>query len=323
MERLSSSGRASALRASCPPGRTASAPSNTTKTQRGIGGADVALSCVVDDTPEIWASIVPWLASATKLARVHPAKIHVHHVCELRPAIAKLCRTLGVVTHAIDPFCEKNPYTNKIGQCATEFGDVKSVVLTDVDIAFAAQPPFDEVQGFVAGKPVDFPNPPMEVLLDVFSRCGVTPLGVCANAYDDRGVRIEFETCIGNFNGGMYVIPREHLARIGERWAHWARWLIANVVILAHWAKHVDQVAFCLAVSELRMAACILDDRWNYPSHISMGPISAEPYVFHHHALLDEELRLRPVSAPGAQRALKRVNRAIESFKFQHVINKG
>ncbi len=58
-----------------------------------IDGSDVAWSCVVDDTPEIWSSIVPWLATAIELARIVPSQIHVHHVCALRPEIAEFCRT--------------------------------------------------------------------------------------------------------------------------------------------------------------------------------------------------------------------------------------
>ena len=54
------------------------------------GLSDTAYSCVVDDTPEIWASMVPWIASAIALAQIDPRQLHVHHVCELKPEVAEL-----------------------------------------------------------------------------------------------------------------------------------------------------------------------------------------------------------------------------------------
>ena len=102
-----------------------------------INGSDVAWSCVVDDTPEIWSSIVPWLATAIGLAGIKPALIHIHHVCSLRREVADLCRELEVNTHAIEPFDPRYPHTNKIRQCTTDFMGVRRVVLTDVDVAFA------------------------------------------------------------------------------------------------------------------------------------------------------------------------------------------
>jgi hypothetical protein len=284
-----------------------------------IGASEVAWSCVVDDTPEIRSSIVPWLATAIELAHIEPAQIHVHHVCALDPEIAQLCLTLEVNTHRIEPFDSNYPHTNKIRQCATAFAGVRAVILTDVDVVFAGPPPLGEIQDPVAGKPVDLPKPPIEILRRVFAAAGLPHPHICTNAYvhPDAG-RVEFETFPGNYNGGVYVIDREHWAPIGEAWAYWARWLIRHIHLLGRWAKHVDQVSFCLAANQLRMAMGLLEDTWNFPLHLKMAPGGKEPFVLHHHALLDDHCRLRPVSAPRVTSAIARVNGAIEDFQRLH-----
>ena len=122
-----------------------------------IDRSDVAWSCLVDDTPEIWSSIVPWLATAIELARIEPSRIHVHHVCPLRPRLEELCHRLKINTRKTETFDLRFPHTNKIRQCATAFTDAKYVILTDVDVVFAGRPPLDKIRTPVAGKLVDEP----------------------------------------------------------------------------------------------------------------------------------------------------------------------
>ena len=257
-----------------------------------IDGSDVAWSCVVDDTPEIWSSIVPWLATAIELARIVPSQIHVHHVCALRPEITEFCRTLEVNTHKIESFDPHYPHTNKIQQCTTSFSGVRYVVLTDVDVVFASPPPIEEIETPVAGKLVDRPNPPMEILREVFSASSVPFPRTCTNTYlDSENARVEFETLLGNYNGGLYVLDREHLDRIGQRWACWTRWLIAHIDLLARWDIHVDQVSSCLAASDLRTDVGLLEDAWNLPLNQNVAPSGREPFILHHHAEAPEPSR--------------------------------
>jgi hypothetical protein len=284
-----------------------------------VDESNVAWSCVVDDTPEIWASLIPWLATATELAGIEPSQIHIHHVCTLRPAVAELCRKLNVNMHKIEPFDARYPHTNKIQQCTTAFNGAGRVVLTDVDVVFAGPPPFAEIRKPVAGKLVDLPNPPMRILRKVFSASGVPCPKICTNAYlDSDNARVEFETFRGNHNGGLLVIDRDHVERIGQAWAYWARWLIAHVDLLDRWARHADQVSFCLAVNQLRMAVDQLDDAWNFPLHVGTAAGGIAPFILHHHALLDDRLRLKPAAVPGAREAITRVNSVIESFQRRH-----
>jgi len=284
-----------------------------------IDASAVAWSCVVDDTPEIRSSIVPWLATAIELAHIESSQIHVHHICALDPEIAELCHTLEVNTHKIEPFNSNYRHANKIQQCATAFTNVRRVILTDVDVVFASLPPLGEVRNPVTGKLVDLPKPPIEILRRVFASAGLPCPRTCTNAYvhSETG-RVEFETFPGNYNGGLYVIDREHLERIGSAWAYWARWLIARIDLLDRWAKHVDQVSFCLATNQLRIELGLLEDAWNFPLHLKMDPDGKEPFILHHHALLDDQLRLRQVSAPCARDAITRVNGVIENFQRKH-----
>jgi len=289
-----------------------------------IDAADVAWSCVVDDKPEIWSSIVPWLATAIELAHIEPSQIHVHHVCALEPEIAELCLALEVNTHRIEPFDPNYPHTNKIGQCATAFAGVRAVVLTDVDVVFAGSPPLGEVQNPIAGKLVDLPKPPIEILRQVFAFASLPFPRTCTNEYPhSEAGRVDFETFPGNYNGGLYVIDREHLARIGEAWAYWARWLIRHIHLLGRWAKHVDQVSFCLAANQLRTDMGLLEDAWNFPLHLKMAPDGEEPFILHHHALLDDQRRLRGASAPRVRSALARVNGVIEDYERRFFAERG
>lgn len=276
---------------------------------------DIALSCLVDDTPAIWQSVVPWLATAIGLAGIKPANIHLHHVCPMRPDIARLCGSLGIQMHAVKPFDPRNLYANKISQGSTQFGQVQSVVLTDVDVVFTDAPPFSQLHGLVAGKPVDMPNPPLPLLLKIFRIANIQLLGICTSQYSENGTAVAFETLLGNFNGGMYVIPFNAIAPLTKRWSHWTRWLIDNGALLGQWEKHADQVGFSLAVSELRLPLRILDNLWNYPAHIGQAPVHAAPWVLHHHARLDQDGELLPVAGAGLQSVVDKVNQVVRDFK--------
>lgn len=278
----------------------------------------VALSCLVDDTPGIWRSIVPWLATAIRLAEIPPEHIHINHVCELRAEIAQLCQRLGVHTHAVARFDERSVYSNKIMQGETRFGQVSSVVLADVDVVFTARPPFHELQGFVAGKSVDMQNPPLQILKNIFAKSGVSILGITSNEFSRNDCHRIFETVMGNFNGGLYIIPNHDVLRLSQRWGVWARWLLEHAGIMDRWAKHVDQIAFCVAANELKMPMCILNNLWNCPTHLNMPPLKAEPWIFHHHADLAEGDLLKPMQDPIAQIAVERVNATIMNFKKEY-----
>lgn len=276
--------------------------------------SDIALSCLVDDTPSIWRSIIPWLATATELAKIQPAYIHIHHVCDLNPTLARLCQDLGVNTHSVSRFDARNVYSNKIIQGETRFGNANSVVLTDVDVVFTGVPPFQDMQGFVAGKLVDMENPPLQVLKKVFFKAGVSIMGVASNEYGVDNSNKIFETIIGNFNGGVYFIPNCELVRLSQRWGVWARWLLERIEILERWGKHLDQISFCIAVNELKIPLRILNNSWNFPCHLKTSPLTVEPWILHHHGEINAGKLLLPHGDLTTQNATARVNDVISDF---------
>jgi hypothetical protein len=285
-----------------------------------IDPANVAWSCVVDDTPAIWSSLVPWLATAIDLADIDPSRLYVHHVCPLRPEIAALCRRLSVNTRAAEPFDRRFPHTNKIRQLATSFDDAGHVVLTDVDIAFASRPPLEQIRAPVAGKVVDLPNPPVEILQKVFAVAGLPAPATWTNAFvDPEDARHEFTTLRGNCNGGLLVVDRRQLAPIGRAWAQWARWVIDRIDLLDRWTVHVDQVSFCLAVNQLGIDVGRLDDDWNFPLGVRVAPSGVEPFLLHHHAALENGRLLEQGHAARTRAAIARVNGAIDSFSERHL----
>jgi SAM-dependent methyltransferase len=284
----------------------------------------VAWSCVVDDTPQIWSSITPWLATAIELAGIDPARIHVHHACDLRPEIAELCASLGVNTIAVAPFDARSPHCNKIRQCESDFADADRVVLTVVDIAFASRPPLEQIKGAVAGKLVDCPNPPIEILDRIFVEAGMSRPRACSNVcWRSQQGWASFDSLPGNFNGGLYVVDAVRIPALGARWAYWARWLLDRLPLLGQWRVHVDQVSFCLALAESGLETDVLSDAWNFPVHLPTPPGGEdEPIVLHHHGRLDAHMRLLPVAEPRARPAIERVNRAIERFQRRNFDNR-
>ena len=132
---------------------------------------------------------------------------------------------------------------------------------------------------------------------------------------DPQNVPAPFSTLAGNYNGGVYVIARELVDRVGAAWAHWARWLVARVELLDRWAVHVDQVAFCLAVRDLSLPLALLDDTWNFPLHLNVVADGDGPVLLHHHAAFDPHRLLPPAGAPRARAAVARVNRVLESCR--------
>jgi len=270
-------------------------------------------SCVVDDTPGIWSGITPWLLTATGLGQVPPKNIVVQHVCQLREDVAQLCLRLGIMTRAIERFDPRSPHSNKIEQLSYDFSNANRIVLTDVDMAFTGPLPVNSVRAAVAGKLVDGPNPPLPVLQAIFEEAFVPLPRVTRTLGVRDGQTMTFETVLGNYNGGLYVIDASHRADLHREWSKWAIWLLDRVELMGRWQVHVDQVAFCLAVAELKLDTQVLEAHWNFPTHLYGYPAESEPLVIHHHGRLDNHILLQDVQSPFAKQAIKRTNAYLRS----------
>lgn len=277
-------------------------------------------SCVLDDTPALWAAFVPWIATLTTLAEVAPRDIVVHHVCALRPRIAEVLGTLGVRTVESERFGAGPPFLNKVNQCWTDFEDARRVVLTDVDLVFLRPLPMKQIRQPVAGKVVDFPNPPMTVLGEVLAAAGVGDRGarITGAFVADDGTLEYFDTLPGNLNGGLYVLDREVIPQLGPAWAAKARWLVDHDLPPGRFFAHSDQVGFALAVETLGLEVQTLGPAWNLPLHCTPIRHEATAYILHHHGLLTPELTLagRPHGWAWVDKA--RADRAIGDFRRTH-----
>lgn len=287
-----------------------------------IDRSSVAWSCVLDDTRALWDHFLVWIATLTDGAGVPPEAIVVHHVTNLRHDVARLASGLGLKTQLIPRFDARSPHSNKILQCLSDFGRARRVVLTDVDLAFLVRPPVECLNASVAGKSVDFANPPYEVLCDLFRHAHL-PIPndrSTAAVLDPAGVLHEFQTFPANYNGGFYVIDCAVLAEVGSRWAHWALWLLDASLIPAQYAVHVDQISFCMAVHELGLDTVTLDAAWNLPSHVLTVPSDTPPFIVHHHGQLDESLQLLQLRPPRHEASIAAVNAVISGFLQRHGI---
>ncbi|MBC7767903.1 MAG: hypothetical protein H7124_03880 [Phycisphaerales bacterium] len=280
----------------------------------------MAWSCVLDDTEALWKHFLVWIATLLDCAGVSPDDIVIHHVTDLRPDIHTLVTRLGLRTQPIPRFDPRSPHSNKISQCATDFGSAERVVLTDVDLAFLARPPIESILSPVAGKLVDFPNPPIEVLRDLFRHAGLplpeTPL--TATFVDPQGAPNPFQTFPANYNGGFYVIDRSVLSELGLAWARRARWLLDAELIPERYAIHVDQISFCMAAHECGLNTQSLENAWNLPTHVENIPGDAPPYVVHHHGRLDDALGILPLRPTRHEDVIARANVAIAAFLHRY-----
>ena len=273
-------------------------------------------SCLLDGKPPIWNAFPVWVASLIACAGVRPEAIVVHHVAPLRDDVARLCDRLGLRTVAVEPFHSRSVHSNKIKQCKTDFGAARRIVLTDVDIAVLAFPPMVDVVLPVAGRVVDYPNPPVEILETCFACAGLSlpDERIATKFIDEMGRHRPFDTMPANFNGGLYVLDCNILKQLGETWAHWTQWLLKAGPQLGRFAIHVDQIGFCMAVRDLNLPSEALNSRWNLPTHIQTEPSDATPFVLHHHGRLDSELGLLPLQPPRHTKWIAQANLVISAF---------
>jgi hypothetical protein len=238
----------------------------------------------------------------------------------LRDEVAALCEALEIRTCAIEAFDPRSPHSNKIRALLEwQSGAPGRVVFTDVDVVFSCPLPLEHIHSSAAGKLVDQPNPPLNVLWAVFAEAGIAPPAEVPAAGIRRGAPFAFETLPGNFNGGLYIVAAACVDPLGKRWAYWARWLLDRLDLLERWRVHVDQVSFCLAVNELGVPLQTLGAEWNYPAHHLDTPVSIEPYIVHHHARLTRENLVEPTGAPNAAQAIARVNACLQTFYPAHL----
>jgi hypothetical protein len=206
------------------------------------------------------------------------------------------------------PLGPDGKFCNKIGQLFNVSDDDFDVLaVCDTDLAFLK--PLDAVASLhnVRGKRVDFENPPLAILdeLHAFLRIDAHPEIVSPTCAPDGA------TYSYNCNGGVLLIPRQFVSRIGETWRDYANILVDAAQKMQRWTNHIDQVAWAFAMMALRLPFEELTPEWNFPTPVArqvpVGTYGA-PCVLHHHHDLDTEGLIQKTSISLVDDAITKVN---------------
>ena len=282
---------------SVPPRPRPEGPIATTAASRGC------FACVVDEDRRFHLDALRWYASLTAVAGAAPDDLFVHAVAGTSSDVLAFVGSKGVTVHSVEPFDARSPHCNKISGALrmAEAGIEGLVVLCDTDVAVLEDPRSLELpRRAVAGKVVDAPVPPLEVLHTIFAASGLEVPPSVALPWGPGECTVS-----GNSNGGLYLVPGPLLATLAPAWAAWARWLLDRAELLGQWAVHVDQVSMALALASENVAPVQLDVRWNTPTHDPkrIPPDPPVPAVVHYHQEVDAEgLVLRTGKAPIDER---------------------
>jgi SAM-dependent methyltransferase len=277
----------------------------------GIAGI---VSCVLDASPRFYMEALRWFAGLTELAGVEARDLRVGVVGNLRTDVVDYLRSRDVVVSKVPAFDDRSPHCNKIANALALAAQEPSgpCVLTDSDVVFLEDPRSLEIpDGHVAMKPVDAPNPPLEVLRNVFAAARrPEPELVALPAIDGTS------TFAGNGNGGLYVIPGEWLTPVTQAWSYWAAWLLDRRELLDQWAVHVDQVAMALALAAEEIPVHHLAPRWNVPTHAAelLPRQIGRPAMVHYHQAVDNIAQITPTGVPEVDDVIKESNAATASI---------
>ena len=275
-------------------------------------GAPGIFSCVVDDHPRFHLDALRWFAALTIIAGVDPADLLIHVVGSATSDALDYLANHGVRVVSIEKFDSRSPHCNKISGARRLAVDGVDgwAVLCDTDVAVLEDPrTLDTPIRSVASKPVDDPNPPLEVLDGVFKASGLELPELVPLPWDP-----DQSTVAGNGNGGLYLIPGPLLSTVANAWEYWARWLLDRPHLLDGWAVHVDQVAMALALAAEGIDPASLDVRWNTPVHVPerIPPDVSEPAVVHYHQRVDPTGQIRLTGSAPIDARITAANEAIE-----------
>ncbi len=273
----------------------------------------VAYSCYVDASPKYeWQALV-MCASLIENANIISSDIKVHTHKDVSRDFVTAVKAMGVQVIETAEFDSKWPHCNKIMQAdASNFEAYDVVAFCDCDQVFLAPVDANLGDADVAGRPVDRPNPPYDLLLKLFNDYELKLPGVVA-----VGVPLQHNemTLSTNFNGGLYLISTAQLSRLGRRWKKYAQILAAELPdYMASYSVHIDQISFSMAVSSLGLKSKLLENTHNVPTHFEPSSIwnpPENPVSLHYHHLQDHLGRLVMSSDARLWPAIERSNKFV------------
>lgn len=286
--------------------------------RRHVRHGSGTVSCVVDEHPRFHLDALRWFATATRLAGIAAPDLTVNVVGRQDSEVLAYLQERGVHLNSVEPFDASSPHCNKIAgaialveQRRLGPGGHGPAVLTDSDVVICEDPRALRVaDDCVASKPVDMPNPPLDVLERVFAAAGVELPPVVGLDADAAWSSVE-----GNGNGGLYVVGAGALGPFSLAWQRWARWLLDRSSLLGGSFYFADQVAAALAIASEPITWQRLPLRWNTPTHmVELTAAETEPpAVIHYHQELEASGLLALCGVAVVDERIEAANEAIAS----------
>jgi hypothetical protein len=224
----------------------------------------VAYSFVVDADPLFAYEGWHLTHSLIEHSEADPRDIYVQFTPEVGAQTLQLFAKLGCNVSRLERFGDGR-FCNKIAQWKNvSSSKAEHFVFLDTDVILTGDCREHLVSKSISAKIVDLANPPIETLDQIMSsaRLGGRPSVCKVDASPEK-------TYVGNCNGGMYSVPREHADLLFTEWRQWSLWLLDNMEPLRQTGKvsHVDQVSFCLAIHHSGLPFALAPSNVNYYVH--------------------------------------------------------
>ncbi len=283
-------------------------------------------SMVVDQAPlhPYQADIL--LHTLDTLGQIPRSRVLVQCTSRTPDSVVAAISERGYQTPILTPYLDQT-FCNKIAQLDHLVEQPPSgagVFLLDLDLAVTAPleaPDPDRIRG----KVVDGPNPPLPVIKKLFADLD-QPLPACVPC----DLAHQGDTIASNLNGGFLFVPTRLIAPLRQAWRHWAETMFHNPDLCPHPVarKHIDQLAFALALGSANLPWASLPTNWNYPCHQpgKLSRLEAEQpvRVLHYHRCLDEfgfiapKADANPALAAAVQRANSSLGKRTDTEFFGH-----
>ncbi len=229
-----------------------------------------ALCCVLDENPRFYVEFILW---AICVRRNLPRNFRP--ICYAVGSIPRdlldwiIEQDIKIVPSA--PMVEGSPHSNKIAPFFDPH-DADFTVVCDADLFFVADPSGLVTSDRFRAAPNNHCNPPPRIFQAILAASGLgRPYRPGVALFNGgHGLR---ETHINNISAGIVVAPNSRAMALAVQWKKWANWLVLNRELLEGWAVHVDQVAFALAMEEMREDVELLPPQVNTILHL-LGDIS-------------------------------------------------
>lgn len=278
---------------------------------------NLVFSCVLDYSPLMAVQNYIWLINLLAIA-VKPEQIYVHIVSELPSEYKAYLDSVGVHIVYKPTFDSRNKYCNKLVQLETfiESDDYDYVFLMDCDTAVVDLSGIDLTDAVYA-KVVDFPNPPLNILQNIFAKNDLQVTQI-ESTFSIQGKQL---TDWNNCNGGLYIINREFLKILAPKWTHFAKASIEQEALFTEaYSKHADQVGFALAMASLEKQVTHLGIEWNYPTHIP-NEFDCVPKIVHFHNEINEHMQIKPKNDVKAKATISLINSRIKTSLEKQLSN--